>query len=161
MCLFFDLIKYWGNCIIGQGGSPSLPQEGCTAPENTKNQLHAAVVELVALDRATIKYSTVQNWCGQRRPQQRTVLTSFPPLCDHGNCVRVCFSSAPAFGVWRCRGRRAPPPTKGLIDHPLKRSLQNPLKHLLNFFPSATTGIVFHFTPRFASTKSQVRRARN
>ncbi len=36
--------------------------EGCTAPIRDKNQLHAAVVELVALDNATIKYSTVQNW---------------------------------------------------------------------------------------------------
>jgi Fe-S cluster assembly protein SufB len=36
--------------------------EGCTAPIRDKNQLHAAVVELVALDRAEIKYSTVQNW---------------------------------------------------------------------------------------------------
>ena len=36
--------------------------EGCTAPKRDTNQLHAAVVELVALDGATIKYSTVQNW---------------------------------------------------------------------------------------------------
>jgi Fe-S cluster assembly protein SufB len=36
--------------------------EGCTAPMRDENQLHAAVVELVALDEATIKYSTVQNW---------------------------------------------------------------------------------------------------
>ena len=36
--------------------------EGCTAPQRDENQLHAAVVELVALDRADIKYSTVQNW---------------------------------------------------------------------------------------------------
>ena len=36
--------------------------EGCTAPRRDENQLHAAVVELIALDRAEIKYSTVQNW---------------------------------------------------------------------------------------------------
>src|SRR5690606_36337758 len=36
--------------------------EGCTAPQFSRNQLHAAVVELVALDHAVIKYSTVQNW---------------------------------------------------------------------------------------------------
>ena len=36
--------------------------EGCTAPMRDENQLHAAVVELVALDDAYIKYSTVQNW---------------------------------------------------------------------------------------------------
>src|SRR6185295_8629333 len=36
--------------------------EGCTAPMRDENQLHAAVVELIALDNAEIKYSTVQNW---------------------------------------------------------------------------------------------------
>ena len=36
--------------------------EGCTAPQRDENQLHAAVVELIALDQAEIKYSTVQNW---------------------------------------------------------------------------------------------------
>jgi Fe-S cluster assembly protein SufB len=48
--------------IIAEEAATVSYLEGCTAPENTKNQLHAAVVELVALDRATIKYSTVQNW---------------------------------------------------------------------------------------------------
>jgi Fe-S cluster assembly protein SufB len=37
--------------------------EGCTAPMRDENQLHAAIVELVVMDRAEIKYSTVQNWC--------------------------------------------------------------------------------------------------
>ena len=41
--------------------------EGCTAPMRDENQLHAAVVELVALDDAEIKYSTVQNWYPGRR----------------------------------------------------------------------------------------------
>ena len=42
--------------------------EGCTAPKRDENQLHAAVVELVALKGATIKYSTVQNWyAGDKR----------------------------------------------------------------------------------------------
>ena len=36
--------------------------EGCTAPQRDENQLHAAVVELIAMDNAEIKYSTVQNW---------------------------------------------------------------------------------------------------
>ena len=36
--------------------------EGCTAPQRDENQLHAAVVELISLDHAEIKYSTVQNW---------------------------------------------------------------------------------------------------
>ncbi|CAM0117906.1 Fe-S cluster assembly protein SufB [Rhabdochlamydiaceae symbiont of Dictyostelium giganteum] len=48
--------------IIAEEGSYVSYLEGCTAPAFDKNQLHAAVVELVALDRAEIKYSTVQNW---------------------------------------------------------------------------------------------------
>ena len=40
----------------------SVYLEGCTAPMRDENQLHAANVELVALDDAEIKYSTVQNW---------------------------------------------------------------------------------------------------
>jgi Fe-S cluster assembly protein SufB len=48
--------------IIAEEGSYVSYLEGCTAPAFDKNQLHAAVVELVAWDRAEIKYSTVQNW---------------------------------------------------------------------------------------------------
>ena len=48
--------------IIADAGSYVSYLEGCTAPVRDENQLHAAVVELVALDDATIKYSTVQNW---------------------------------------------------------------------------------------------------
>ena len=48
--------------IIGEAGSTVSYLEGCTAPMRDEHQLHAAVVELVALDHATIKYSTVQNW---------------------------------------------------------------------------------------------------
>lgn len=48
--------------IIAEEGSSVSYLEGCTAPAYDTNQLHAAVVELVALDRAQIKYSTVQNW---------------------------------------------------------------------------------------------------
>jgi len=48
--------------IIAEEGSYVSYLEGCTAPMRDENQLHAAVVELVALDRAQIKYSTVQNW---------------------------------------------------------------------------------------------------
>jgi Fe-S cluster assembly protein SufB len=48
--------------IIAEEGSYVSYLEGCTAPMRDENQLHAAVVELVALDNATIKYSTVQNW---------------------------------------------------------------------------------------------------
>ena len=48
--------------IIADAGSYVSYLEGCTAPQRDENQLHAAVVELVALDDAEIKYSTVQNW---------------------------------------------------------------------------------------------------
>jgi len=48
--------------IIAEEGSYVSYLEGCTAPQRDENQLHAAVVELVALDDAQIKYSTVQNW---------------------------------------------------------------------------------------------------
>jgi Fe-S cluster assembly protein SufB len=48
--------------IIADAGSYVSYLEGCTAPMRDTNQLHAAVVELVALDNAQIKYSTVQNW---------------------------------------------------------------------------------------------------
>jgi len=48
--------------IIADEGSYVSYLEGCTAPKRDENQLHAAVVELVALEKAEIKYSTVQNW---------------------------------------------------------------------------------------------------
>ncbi len=48
--------------IIAEEGASVSYLEGCTAPMRDENQLHAAVVELVALDNAKIKYSTVQNW---------------------------------------------------------------------------------------------------
>ncbi len=48
--------------IVAEEGAYVSYLEGCTAPKRDENQLHAAVVELVALDQATIKYSTVQNW---------------------------------------------------------------------------------------------------
>jgi Fe-S cluster assembly protein SufB len=48
--------------IVADEGSYVSYLEGCTAPMRDTNQLHAAVVEIVALDNATVKYSTVQNW---------------------------------------------------------------------------------------------------
>ncbi len=48
--------------IIAEAGSHVSYLEGCTAPMRDENQMHAAVVELVAMEDATIKYSTVQNW---------------------------------------------------------------------------------------------------
>lgn len=48
--------------IIAEDGASVSYLEGCTAPQRDENQLHAAVVELVAMEEASIKYSTVQNW---------------------------------------------------------------------------------------------------
>ena len=48
--------------ILADEGASVSYLEGCTAPMRDENQLHAAVVELIALDNATIKYSTIQNW---------------------------------------------------------------------------------------------------
>jgi Fe-S cluster assembly protein SufB len=48
--------------LIADEGAYVSYLEGCTAPQRDENQLHAAVVELIALERAEIKYSTVQNW---------------------------------------------------------------------------------------------------
>ncbi|OGU09649.1 MAG: Fe-S cluster assembly protein SufB [Gemmatimonadetes bacterium RBG_16_66_8] len=48
--------------IVAEEGSHVSYLEGCSAPMRDENQLHAAVVELVAMDNATIKYSTIQNW---------------------------------------------------------------------------------------------------
>ena len=48
--------------IVADDGASVSYLEGCTAPQRDENQLHAAVVELVAMDNASIKYSTVQNW---------------------------------------------------------------------------------------------------
>src|SRR5438105_1873566 len=48
--------------IVAEEGAYVSYLEGCTAPMRDENQLHAAVVELIALDNATIKYSTIQNW---------------------------------------------------------------------------------------------------
>ena len=57
-----DTGQFERTLIIADEGSQVSYLEGCTAPMFDTNQLHAAVVELVALDHADIKYSTVQNW---------------------------------------------------------------------------------------------------
>ncbi|BBL86395.1 FeS assembly protein SufB (chromatophore) [Paulinella micropora] len=57
-----DTGQFERTLIIAEEGASVSYLEGCTAPMFDTNQLHAAVVELVALDNATIKYSTVQNW---------------------------------------------------------------------------------------------------
>lgn len=57
-----DTGQFERTLIVAEEGAQVSYLEGCTAPMRDKNQLHAAVVELVALDNARIKYSTVQNW---------------------------------------------------------------------------------------------------
>jgi Fe-S cluster assembly protein SufB len=57
-----DTGQFERTLIVCEEGATVSYLEGCTAPKRDENQLHAAVVELVALDHATIKYSTVQNW---------------------------------------------------------------------------------------------------
>src|SRR5450830_767973 len=57
-----DTGQFERTLIIAEEGSSVCYLEGCTAPQFDTNQLHAAVVELIALDNADIKYSTVQNW---------------------------------------------------------------------------------------------------
>jgi Fe-S cluster assembly protein SufB len=57
-----DSGQFERTLIVAEEGASVSYLEGCTAPQFDTNQLHAAVVELVALDDASIKYSTVQNW---------------------------------------------------------------------------------------------------
>jgi Fe-S cluster assembly protein SufB len=57
-----DTGQFERTLIVADEGAYVSYLEGCTAPMRDENQLHAAVVELVALDNASIKYSTVQNW---------------------------------------------------------------------------------------------------
>ena len=67
LCTYFRINaastgQFERTLIVAEEGAYVSYLEGCTAPMRDENQLHAAVVELVALDDATIKYSTVQNW---------------------------------------------------------------------------------------------------
>jgi Fe-S cluster assembly protein SufB len=57
-----DTGQFERTLIVAEEGASVSYIEGCTAPMRDTNQLHAAVVELIALDQAQIKYSTVQNW---------------------------------------------------------------------------------------------------
>ncbi len=57
-----DTGQFERTLIVAEDDSYVSYLEGCTAPSRDENQLHAAIVELVAMDRAEIKYSTVQNW---------------------------------------------------------------------------------------------------
>jgi Fe-S cluster assembly protein SufB len=70
--------------IIADEGASVSYLEGCTAPKRDENQLHAAVVELVALEGATIKYSTVQNWYAG---DERGVGGVFNFVTKRGKCL--------------------------------------------------------------------------
>jgi Fe-S cluster assembly protein SufB len=70
--------------IIADEGAYVSYLEGCTAPKRDENQLHAAVVELVAMEGATIKYSTVQNWYAG---DERGVGGVFNFVTKRGKCV--------------------------------------------------------------------------
>ncbi len=71
--------------IIAEAGSYVSYLEGCTAPAFSQNQLHAAVVELIALDNAEIKYSTVQNWYSGDRVTGEGGIFNF--VTKRGKCL--------------------------------------------------------------------------
>ncbi|MES2345285.1 MAG: Fe-S cluster assembly protein SufB [Chlamydiota bacterium] len=73
--------------IIAEDDSYVSYLEGCTAPAYDNNQLHAAVVELIALDRAEIKYSTVQNWYSGNRETGAGGIYNF--VTKRGRCQGV------------------------------------------------------------------------
>ena len=70
--------------IVAEEGSFVNYLEGCTAPQRDENQLHAAIVELVALDDAEIKYSTVQNWYAGDKIGQGGIYNF---VTKRGNCL--------------------------------------------------------------------------
>ncbi len=70
--------------VIADEGSYVNYLEGCTAPQRDENQLHAAVVELVALEKSTIRYSTVQNWYAGDREGKGGIYNF---VTKRGNCL--------------------------------------------------------------------------
>ncbi len=84
--------------IIAEEGSYVSYLEGCTAPAFDKNQLHAAVVELVAMERAEIKYSTVQNWYAGDRKTGEGGIYNF--VTKRGRCAgyrsKICWTQVEA-----------------------------------------------------------------
>jgi Fe-S cluster assembly protein SufB len=70
--------------VIADDGAFVNYLEGCTAPERPENQLHAAIVELIALDDAEIKYSTVQNWYAGDKKGHGGI---FNFVTKRGNCL--------------------------------------------------------------------------
>lgn len=79
-----DTGQFERTLLIAEEGSFVNYLEGCTAPQRDENQLHAAVVELVALDNAEIRYSTVQNWYTGDR-QGRGGIYNF--VTKRGKCI--------------------------------------------------------------------------
>lgn len=84
--------------IIAEKGSYVSYLEGCTAPAFSQNQLHAAVVELIALDDAEIKYSTVQNWYAGDRQTGKGGIFNF--VTKRGKCAgkrsKICWTQVEA-----------------------------------------------------------------
>jgi Fe-S cluster assembly protein SufB len=80
--------------IIAEEGSSVSYLEGCTAPAYSNNQLHAAVVELIAMERAEIKYSTVQNWYAGDRQTGKGGIYNF--VTKRGKCIgkrsKICWT---------------------------------------------------------------------
>jgi Fe-S cluster assembly protein SufB len=73
--------------IVADEGASVSYLEGCTAPQRDENQLHAAVVELVAMDNASIKYSTVQNWYPGDKETGKGGIYNF--VTKRGKCAGV------------------------------------------------------------------------
>jgi Fe-S cluster assembly protein SufB len=72
--------------IVAEEGSYVNYLEGCTAPQRDENQLHAAIVEIVALDNAEVKYSTVQNWYAGNKEGLGGIYNF---VTKRGNCLGV------------------------------------------------------------------------
>ena len=70
--------------MVAEEGSFVNYLEGCTAPQRDENQLHAAVVELVAQDNATIRYATVQNWYAGNKKGEGGIYNF---VTKRGNCL--------------------------------------------------------------------------
>ena len=72
--------------IVADEGSYVNYLEGCTAPQRDENQLHAAIVEIVALDHSEVKYSTVQNWYAGNKEGKGGIYNF---VTKRGNCLGV------------------------------------------------------------------------
>jgi Fe-S cluster assembly protein SufB len=89
-----ESVQFERTLIIAEEGSSVSYLEGCTAPAFDNNQLHAAVVELIALEKAEIKYSTVQNWYAGDPQTGKGGVYNFVTkrgLCK-GNHSKICWT---------------------------------------------------------------------